>query len=465
MESNYSNNIQVELIWIRHGISCSNLLGYTRKMFKEGKLVFEQDENEEEIDFKNLNYQDPHLSNFGISHLNNIVNTSEFYQTYQPDLIACSQLIRTMETAYLLFYNDFSNSTNSLLSKLFVCPYISEFESSNLSHLENEVKPFLPHKNYKRFQQFKEYLSQLLPTYYPINKNVELVYLSKNESNQNRNAKNMQNINNLSWNNYFESPRVESYNLFIQTILPKLINKVLTKDPLKRTIKIAVACHGNFIGKHVLNTYQFVEKINNKGNPIIDNHGNIVLELKDKDVNSEKVKIFYSPPKNADAYEEVYIFDKSNRGIKRATDLTIQVFPENPTPNRVNSSFSGPGSRRIHRDKDTRFLKYDKFPFLFEPSVEGISFDIRDRYVQTKLLKAIKLRNEISNGDFDKMLKTVRFWNNIMGLCFMEHVDKMYTQHYLMEKNTPLLLDGGKIKLKKKIKSKSKSKKKDKSKK
>ncbi|WP_248785770.1 hypothetical protein, partial [Escherichia coli] len=91
-------------------------------------------------------YRNPHLSNFGISHLNNVYNQSDFYHDYKPDLIACSQLIRTIETAYLLFYNQLKNhnANNSFLSKFYVCPYISEFEASNLNHLQEENNPELP---------------------------------------------------------------------------------------------------------------------------------------------------------------------------------------------------------------------------------------------------------------------------------------------------------------------------------
>ncbi len=263
----------------------------------------------------------------------------------------------------------------------------------------------------------------------------------------------MQNVN---WDNYFVKPDTNSYDLFIENILPKLINIVLTKDPTKTKIKIAIACHGNFIGKHILDTYQFVEKNNKTGNPVFDNHGKRVLELKDKDVNSDRVKIFYSPPKNADAYEESLIYNKSNHTIVDKRDLIIQLFPENPTPNRPNNSLSK-ANAKFHRDKDTRFFKYDKFEYIFEPILNCILFDIRDKFVQTRLLKAIKLRMGVTNEEFNKMLKTTRFWNNIMGLCFMENVDKMYTKHYQTKICEPLLLEGGKLK-KRKSKSSTKSK-------
>ncbi len=427
-----NDNIKVELTWIRHGISCSNLLAYTQKMYKSGKLTKNMS-NEVNFEPENISYKDPHLSNFGISHLYNVYNSDFYREEYKPDLIACSQLIRTMETAYILFYNNLLNSNNSLLSKLYVCPYISEFESNNLFHLKDEVDPFPPNENKERFNEFKQYLTSNLQEIFPVDKNIKLVYLSKNpESNRNVN-----NINESNWtSNYFEPPQMNSYDNFIEKILPKLINIVLKKNPEKKYIKIAIACHGNYIRKHIINTYKFEIKKNGSGQNVLDNHGKQIIVSEDQDV-PENVNILYSPPKNADAYREIYNINKNGILLGKDPQVT-QVFPE-----KKEHSFMT-ANNKIERNKNERFNNLDKFKFLFinftNETNKDPKYDIKDKYVVSTLIKD-KKKYSNENKFNAEVLNNDNFWRNVLGLCYSPYTKKMYLAHYNKVKNN---LEGGK---------------------
>lgn len=436
---NSQQPIEVELTWIRHGESCSNLISTIyRQYFQEankGKPKEEQVKKEIQSYVAN-----PHLSNFGISHIHSLKQQSTFYPSFTPDLIVCSQLIRTMETAYLLFYDKLrSANSNSLLSKFFISPYITEFESS----LHYEI-PHSPQETLQRFHQFQTYLSDA--GLYPV-KELKLDYIRKNpEPNQTNLFKNASSINSSTWlKDYFKpSSDPNNYELFIQQILPLLIQKVLSKEPSKKKIEIAVVCHANYIQRHVTKTLRF------------NYNSTLGKYVKEKEFTvDENVHIFYSPPKNADAYLEKYILTPGNP-LEREDDYQIvQRFPEQVD----GIPHLPPGQVVVERDKMVipQFDKYDLFPFLFFPELGNIPFNIKNRMNVTRILKLIesKLGSRYTNFNYQDQLNNNHsdLWKKILGLCHIEQLVSYYKTDYNRRpeplKNPENSMEGGKKKMKK----------------
>ncbi len=425
--------IEVELTWIRHGESCSNLIS----------PIFSQY-------FKNYDFskiisyiENTHLSNFGISHIHSLKEKSDFYRDFNPDLIVCSQLIRTMETAYLLFYDKLRNgNTNSLLSKFFISPFISEFSPS----LEMYETPHSPKKTLERFHQFQSYLAD--SDLYPM-KEIKLDYIRKDPlPNQNNVFKNASSINNKNWvKHYFKSPSdPDNYDLFIAQILPLLIEKVREKKPRKKKIQIAVVCHGNYIQRHILKTLRF--QLNANSGKYIKQKKNIV---------DPNVHIFYSPPKNADAYFERYMLTPDN-SLQRETDhQIIQIFPE--VVEGVELLPTGTITKKSNEMNTPQFDKYDLFPFLFFPELGDIQFNIKNEMNVTRILELIesRIKSRYSNFNYQEQLKNNRseLWHKILGLCNIEQLVPFYKTDYNHHKNIPLInpensMEGGKKKKKKK---------------
>ncbi len=430
---NESRPIEVELTWIRHGESCSNLISTIYRQYYEEEDKKKPKEEKTKTEIKRY-VGNPHLSNFGISHIHSLKEKSTFYREYTPDLIVCSQLIRTMETAYLLFYDKLMADN----SKFFVSPYISEFESS-LSYEE----PHSPKETLIRFHRFQSYLEESgLYEVHPI----QLEYIKKNPSiNSGNSIKNANSINNENWlDNYFKpSSDADNYELFISQILPFLIQKVLIKEPGKREIKIAVVCHANYIQRHVTKTSRF--KMNT----------NTQKWKKEKDIIvNPNVQIFYSPPKNADAYLERYRFISGF--IQREEDHhIIQRFPENTG----EVPFLPEGRVLVERDKMIipQFDKYDLFTFLFYPELSDIQFNIKNRMNVTRILKLIesRLKSRYTNFNYQEQLNNNHsdLWRKILGLCHIEELIHFYKTDYNRRpepiKNEKNSMEGGKKKRKK----------------
>lgn len=417
--------VEVELIWIRHGESCSNLISPILSEYSEfinKKKVIRHIKNS-------------HLSNFGISHIHSIKEKSDFYQDLNPDLIVCSQLIRTIETAYLLFYDKLrSGNRNSLLSKFFISPFISEFIS-----LKMYETPHSPTDTLSRFHQFQSYLADT--NLYPI-KEIHLNYIRKDPSPKQNNAfKNASSINAKTWIDYYfkASSDHDNYDLFISKILPLLIQKVISKEPEKRKIKIAIICHANYIERHVLKTLRYNEISPGKYEKVNEN------------TIDPNVYIFNSPPKNGDAYLEKYIFNYNSLEREPAR-IVEQIFPE-----RIKSIMFLP-SGPIPKDSMIipQFDKYDKFKFLFYPELGDIQFDIKNRMNVTRILQLIRSKMN-NNKEYEKLLNNNNsdLWKKILGLCYIEELVPYYKTDY---NRRPKLIQNSKntIEGKKNVKRKSK---------
>lgn len=419
--------IEVELTWIRHGESCSNLIS---PIFGQ---YFPNINNKEIIS----HIENTHLSNFGISHIHSLKQQSPFYESFNPDLIVCSQLIRTIETAYLLFYDKLkSGNRNSLLSKFFISPFLSEFQKS----LEMYETPHSPKQTIDRFHQFQSYLAD--SDLYPI-KEIKLDYIRKDpRPNQNNVFKNASSINNKNWlKHFFKNPcDHDNYDLFISQILPLLIEKVREKKPRKKKIQIAVVCHGNYIERHVLKTLKYQHNANS---------GKYVKQK--KNIVDPGIHIFYSPPKNADAYLERYILTPDT-SLQRDTRVE-QIFPERIEG--LEFLPNGPIAKKSNEMNIKQFDKYDLFPFLFFRELGGVQFNIKNHMNVTRILKLIesKLSSNYLEGLNDNRSE---LWKKILGLCHIEQLVPYYKTDYNHRKNMPLVnpensMEGGKKYVKSKI--------------
>ncbi len=397
-----SQPIEVELIWIRHGESCSNLIS---PIFSQ---YFPNIGTNKEI-VKHV--ENTHLSNFGISHIHSLKEKSDFYRDFNPDLIVCSQLIRTIETAYLLFYDKLKSSNkNSLLSKFFISPFISEF-AGNLKMYEI---PHSPKETLKRFHQFQSYLAE--NSLYPV-KELQLNYIRKDpRPNQKNTFKNASSINTETWLEHYFKPSsdADNYDLFISQILPLLIQKIKSKPK----IQIAVVCHGNYIERHVLKTIRY-----NKISP------GKYEKIKEKTIDPN-IHIFYSPPKNLDAYFERYIFTPDNSLHKEPTFVVEQVFPEKLR----GVKFLAPGQIPKDNKMNPKFNKYDKFKFLFYPELEKFQFNIKNPMNITRILKLIEsyIQSRYTNFNYQEQLNdnNSELWQKILGLCHIEQLVPYYKTDY-----------------------------------
>lgn len=138
----------VNIYFIRHGFSCSNLLEYTEKLKFLSKTII-----------KDKKYKDPHLTNWGIfsSILVGKYLESNGLENIKFDHIYCSPLLRTWETSACMFADKYDIAE--------VAPFLRE-----KSKIERDIKvkesslwniPYTFKENQNRFVNFKDFLDPL----------------------------------------------------------------------------------------------------------------------------------------------------------------------------------------------------------------------------------------------------------------------------------------------------------------
>ncbi len=105
--------IDIKIIFLRHGISCTNLTGFIEQKKIPGKK------------FPNfLHYLDPELSSIGQRYTVNNGKSLQNYLASQEitvDFIGSSSLLRAIETAHFLF-----NTDAKVFKKIYPLPYLKE---------------------------------------------------------------------------------------------------------------------------------------------------------------------------------------------------------------------------------------------------------------------------------------------------------------------------------------------------
>jgi len=205
----------IEIDWIRHAFSCSNML-------------------HELTAGRNKKYSalapDAILSNYGISQATRAKNDINFLNRY--DIIICSNLTRALETALFLFNDD------KIRRRIVVVPYISE-----------------KRKFWDRFIGSDE---QNIPT---TSDNIKKTFDKLN------NANNFNIDVDISLLKYFEDLGTDlspNYNKFIEDVVPYVLAKIKKECKDKKdNYKIAAVSHNNFIRDHLSQLGKSVLMINN----------------------------------------------------------------------------------------------------------------------------------------------------------------------------------------------------------
>lgn len=297
----------VELYFIRHAHSCANMIeAYGAKGLQK-------------LSSKNIRPDyapNPHITNFGISHaLGSTLGEFSYSSKIQPDLVCASQLIRTWETAYTLFYHYFNEKTQNGKCKnpLYICPYIGENRDVKLPgapylDLDNQPEDIKTSKN--KFNRFIKHFKEYIQTYYPNTINVDdlctpnIDYLTPDGKIMVNKAQRV--LTNERNRNYITDE--PDFNEFIRVILPTLIQKVkqdrILKGPMRgenKPIRIVIVTHSKFMEENILKQ-------------LSSNDKQTILRYRDSE---GKVKVY-----NCDVYKMSLVADRNTR-------KTNIFFPEN----------------------------------------------------------------------------------------------------------------------------------------
>lgn len=245
LQKHYSIPPNVELYWIRHLHSCANMLesigGRDIKLVQALKTT-----HVENITERTRLAPNPHVTSFGISHaLGSTLHSKNLTQLIQPDLICASQLIRTWETAYLLFLQYFQKDKDT---PLYIVPYIGEQRFPKiigLKRVNTDNQPDSIPVSKKKFMRFFQYLQQYVSKYEKKRfqeKNISTTLYPPKIQYINRKGDftNQSNKSTISSNPNFYK--------FMSDILPHLISLVPSKD----VIRIAVVTHSHFMEHNII---------------------------------------------------------------------------------------------------------------------------------------------------------------------------------------------------------------------
>lgn len=187
-----NNETLVNILFVRHGLSCSNLLkeiGTGSKLLRYHTL-----------------YRDPPLTEIGIKESKNAGYLTKKYlesKRYNINVVGSSGLIRAMQTGAHMF-ND----------NVFVFPYISEISK--------------------------------LPTDIPMSIDKRSAFLSSNDEHTSTN------VIDLNKGKYYEHYGESDYNKFLAWFGENLPNIVKNKDIIPDELTIAIVTHGGFIKKQII---------------------------------------------------------------------------------------------------------------------------------------------------------------------------------------------------------------------
>ncbi len=413
------------------------------------------------------------LSNFGISHGIHI-SKSKIYRDLNPDIICVTQLRRTWETAYTLFYEHLKNRNNNF----YVCPYINEIrENIRLTNIDNQ--PENPEISNREFYSFKYFYQNILNDDRSINNiiPIDIHYLDK--KNNIPEIKPIENISENEFKNNYLTNQPD-FNKFMNEILPRLCS-------LSKNKKIAIITSKNIIEKYVINYNIKNPKITQYSSNLISTRtgenigrslpGDIFLQKYDSQ--SKKIKPSPEqkfPPLN---YEQKYdnyklvlsiLFEGySSTLIKNLIGKITESLQDNIT---IITPYN---KRSIRIDKETKqdinllreitkqkeiinkkidqkiinlnnqdskiYLKFflnninkidKRIDIFLKKYINNIKLNIKTKEVLIYYIIQVLHKNQISINEF---LTNDNIWNNCIGFCGNLYIEKI--KEYL-QKHTEL---------------------------
>lgn len=276
------NNIRINIDYIRHAFSYANaeyIKEYKHKNENTSKDFIEINNFKEN---RMKKYPDALITDFGKQQAINLgIKFKERFE--KADIICCSELRRTMETAML--------SCKNIHKKLYVIPYISEIDTNY------DNCPLEFNKNYmKKYQQ--NYIQYIIK-----NRLLSYIYINKNYPSINGyptidNSILLENDVNIP------KPTTSNHNKFYSVILPKICN-IIFKNSNKKEFNIMIFTHSGFIKNH----FGFNGKTIGKLNIFTDNRFN----------NINNYISIHKTPYNTNIYTE-HIYMKNNKLYHKIAD-------------------------------------------------------------------------------------------------------------------------------------------------
>jgi hypothetical protein len=248
--------------------------------------------------FKNIDVENPALSNFGINHALHIYNHSNFNKHFHPEIVCASYYVRSWMSAFIL-YNDYFKKNN----KLYIVPYIHEYHDNvKASSIEkaDEIKKFNCKVSILKFKKFINYLKKFMKLYYPkLYKQFTFKIPKLSFVNKYGNIVKEKDVYNLDY--YIKNMYIYNPNLHI--FEKKILKKFLEKTKNNHIQNISIITHGKFIKYDLLSfknkkkMYEYIERKKiNIFRKFVENN----IELNNCDTylkNNEKVSQIF-PPKN-----------------------------------------------------------------------------------------------------------------------------------------------------------------------
>ena len=228
---------ETEIYWTRHLFSCANSL---------------TDANKKEISSVAGN---PHVSNIGLLHGINIMKDKKYFNDKNKiDLIICSQLIRTMETASIMFSEYYSPEY-----PIIVAPFINEESEMTTPSLNKGVVPIA---------QFAGYDKDNIPEDPITTVNKYSQYIAyQNKNKKNILQYNLQYVDNYGVNigipektdkKWFGvSPNYQKFTQILDTIIRTFITNYNIN---KNKFNIVVISHSKFIFKNIIGKKAVINK-------------------------------------------------------------------------------------------------------------------------------------------------------------------------------------------------------------
>lgn len=318
-----SKNININIYWIRHAFSCSN-------MYQQfNKTIY--------VPFK---VRDSPLTGLGI--LQSLIVSKKYNNIFnKADFIGCSFLKRTIQTC---LYSTIKQKNKNI----YILPFINE-------EYNKKIPDFLKKIGYKAS----------IPMFYENNMVFFKKYLNKINSEINKKYKNKKKINidylkkvfkNNNDTHDFEKIK-NNYNEFINIILPEIINDLIKKNPNKKTFNLCLFSHGHFIRNDVLS--------NLKKKPLVENTSihKVNYTFKNNIIKNNKITKIYP------------IIKKKSNNILSLTKFDIENSPKTNLNDFIKVLLNHKKIINIYKDN-----KYNMFYFIINKQIIILTGEFKKIY-------------------------------------------------------------------------------------
>ena len=300
--------VKTDIYWTRHLFSCANSLANIGKINR--------------VIYRSIT-SNPHISNVGLIHGEKIMKQNNYFSNNKIDLIICSQLLRTIETASIMFSDYYSNKL-----PIIVAPFINE--ESSIGDITKENIP----EDYKTtFQKYSQYIDyQNKNKKYIMQFNLEYVDQDGNFINF---------LDSKETDKWFN--KTPDYKRFIQildNIVRNFISRYNRKIDNSRPFNIVVVSHSQFIFKNIIAKKAIINQditdLLNKNNK--NNAKNNAIREYIKNA-GDKHRYYYNSDKYyLSIYKKVYNGDIIKRSQFNNTIEYIQPLNKDPS-NFIKSDF------------------------------------------------------------------------------------------------------------------------------